>query len=107
MRRTIITLVAILTASVSMMAMSSSTVRKETRFLTDKMAYELKLSDGQYNDAYEINYDFIYSIRNIMDDVMRGDDDAQERYYRALDTRNDDLRYVLNDGQYRRFLGIE
>ena len=40
-------------------AMSNSKVRKETRFLTDKMAYELNLSTEQYNDVYEINYDFM------------------------------------------------
>lgn len=58
-------------SSVSMAAMSNSRIRKETRFLTDKMAYELNLSTGQYNDVYEINYDFIYSIRYLMDDVIR------------------------------------
>ena len=36
-------------------AMSNSKVRKETRFLTDKMAYELNLNTEQYNDVYEIN----------------------------------------------------
>ena len=38
-------------SSVSMAAMSNSRIRKETRFLTDKMAYELNLSTGQYNDV--------------------------------------------------------
>ena len=38
-------------SSVSMAAMSNSRIRKETRFLTDKMAYELNLSTGQYNDC--------------------------------------------------------
>ena len=33
-------------SSVSMAAMSNSRIRKETRFLTDKMAYELNLSTG-------------------------------------------------------------
>ena len=61
-------------SSVSMAAMSNSRIRKETRFLTDKMAYELNLSTGQYNDVYEINYDFIYSIRYLMDDVIRGEE---------------------------------
>lgn len=56
-----------------MAGMSTSKVRKETRFLTDKMAYELDLNNPQYNDVYEINYDFIYSLRNIMDYVVRGD----------------------------------
>lgn len=90
--------------SVSMAAMSNSRVRKETRFLTDKMAYELKLTPGQYNDAYEINYDFVYAVRYLMDDVVRGEEWAIDRYYRALDVRNDDLRWVLNASQYRRFL---
>ncbi|MCC8187904.1 MAG: hypothetical protein LIP08_10510 [Bacteroides sp.] len=85
-------------------AMSVSKVRKEARFLTDKMGYELNLSHAQYNDVYEINYDFIYSIRYVMDDVVRGYDWAMEEYYTSLDFRNDDLRYVLNQTQYRRFL---
>lgn len=51
-------------------AMSNSKVRKETRFLTDKMAYELNLSTEQYNDVYEINYDFISGVRYVMDDVL-------------------------------------
>lgn len=97
-----------LTANMTVMAgMSTSKVRKETRFLTDKMAYELSLSTQQYNDAYEINYDFIYSVRNIMDYVARGYEWALDDYYEALDIRNDDLRWVLSDAQYRRFLGAE
>ena len=91
-------------SSVSMAAMSNSRIRKETRFLTDKMAYELNLSTGQYNDVYEINYDFIYSIRYLMDDVIRGEEWALDKYYRTLDIRNDDLRWVLTASQYRRFI---
>lgn len=72
MKRILFLLFAVgLTANMTVMAgMSTSKVRKETRFLTDKMAYELSLSTQQYNDAYEINYDFIYSVRNIMDYVL-------------------------------------
>lgn len=90
-----------------MAAMSNSRIRKETRFLTDKMAYELNLSTGQYNDVYEINYDFIYSIRYLMDDVIRGEEWALDKYYRTLDIRNDDLRWVLTASQYRRFIGVD
>ena len=68
----------------AMAGMSTSKVRKETRFLTDKMAYELSLSTQQYNDAYEINYDFIYSVRNIMDYVARGYEWALDDYYEAF-----------------------
>ena len=64
--------------------MSNSKVRKETRFLTDKMAYELNLNTEQYNDVYEINYDFISGIRYLMDDVLRGEEWALNRYYDYL-----------------------
>lgn len=110
MKRLIILLFAIgITAmsSMSMAAMSNSRVRKETRFLTDKMAYELNLNTQQYNDVYEINFDFIYSIRYLMDDVIRGYEWALDDYYNYLDVRNDDLRWVLSDSQYRRFLGLD
>ena len=108
MKRILFLLFAIgLTVGTTVMAgMSTSKVRKETRFLTDKMAYELSLSTQQYNDAYEINYDFIYSVRNIMDYVARGYEWALDDYYEALDIRNDDLRWVLSDAQYRRFFSL-
>lgn len=44
-------------------AMSISKMRQNTRFLTDRMAYELKLSPQQYDDVYEVNYDFINNVR--------------------------------------------
>ena len=88
-------------------AMSNSKVRKETRFLTDKMAYELNLNTEQYNDVYEINYDFISGIRYLMDDVLYGNEWALNRYYDYLDVRNDDLRWVLSSRQYARFMQAE
>lgn len=110
MKRFILILLAIgftTLGSLSQAAMSNSQIRKETRFLTDKMAHELKLNTTQYNDAYEINFDFISSIRYVMDDVIRGNEWALSDYYRSLDIRNDDLRWVMSDSQYRRFLRID
>ena len=91
----------------AMGAMSLSKVRENARFLTDRMAYELNLSSMQYNDVYEVNYDFIDNVRYIMDDVVRGYDYAIERYYDFLDFRNDDLRWILSASQYQRFLGVD
>jgi hypothetical protein len=68
------------------------------------MRYELNLDDQQYNDVYEINYDFFYSVRNIMDDVAYGDEYALKTYYDELNIRNDDLRYVLGSDQYEKFI---
>jgi hypothetical protein len=87
--------------------MSSSRIRKEALYLSDKMAYELGLTNSQYDDVYEINYDFIYSLRNTMDYVVDGYQWAMDDYYDALDLRNDDLRWVLSSSQYRRFMKLE
>ena len=91
----------------AMGAMSMSKVRENARFLTDRMAYELNLTPMQYDDVYEVNYDFIDNIRYIMDDVVRGYDHAVDRYYQYLDYRNDDLRWILSASQYRRFMGVD
>ncbi|MDE5678168.1 hypothetical protein [Phocaeicola sp.] len=105
---TLLMMVCMLGVTVPAMAtMSISKMRQNTRFLTDRMAYELKLSPRQYNDVYEVNYDFINNVRYLMDDVVRGYDYALERYYDFLDVRNDDLRWILSGAQYRRFMGAE
>ena len=91
----------------AMGAMGMSKVRENARFLTDRMAYELKLTPMQYDDVYEVNFDFIDNVRHIMDDVVRGYDHAVDRYYQFLDYRNDDLRWILSVSQYRRFMGVD
>lgn len=104
MKKSIVTLVLVLLGTIQMFAMSTSTIRNHARFLSDRMAYELDLSPRQYDDVYEINYDFIYWSSRIMNDVVYGYGDAIDHYYDLLDDRNDDLRYVLSGAQYRRFL---
>ena len=85
-------------------AMSLTDIRREARFLTDRMGHELGLSNRQYNDVYEINFDFLYQVNEVIDDVVYGYDDAVDYYYYLLDVRNEDLMYVLRSGQYRRFV---
>ena len=105
MKRILFMLFAVIMSTVAChAAMSNSKVRKETRFLTDKMAYELNLNTAQYNDVYEINYDVLSGVRYLMDDVLRGEEWALNRYYDYLDIRNDDLRWVLSRRQYSRFM---
>ena len=91
----------------SCMAMSKSKIRKSARFLTDRMAYELDLTVQQYDDCYEINYDFIKATNYIMDDVVYGYRDAIYQYYQLLDYRNEDMRYVLTYYQYNKFINSE
>lgn len=108
MKRLILITITLMTAIFTCdAAMSKSRIRKEARFLTDKMAYELNLSIPQYNDVYEINYDFIYDVNRIMDEVLDGYAWAMDEYYYLLDIRNDDLRWVLSSYQYYEMMDID
>lgn len=82
-------------------------LRVHARFLTDRMAYELNLSSRQYNDVFEINYDFFYNVDPYVTRMSYGDPYALDMYYRYLDERNDDLRWVLSRRNYRRFMALE
>ncbi len=73
-------------------AMSYEQAREQALFLTDKMAYELNLTDDQYEAAYEINLDYLMSVNSV--------DDLYGSYWRY---RNLDMSYVLLDWQYRAF----
>ena len=104
MKKTLFLTLMMALLSLSAMAMSRSKVRNHARYLTDRMAYELDFTPMQYEDCYEINYDFIYHVADIMDDVVYGFYDAIDVYYRYLDYRNEDLRYIMTTSQYVRFL---
>lgn len=107
MKKIMLSLTLALVGITQMFALSTSSVRNHARFLSDRMAYELDLSASQYDDVFEINFDYIYQINRIMDDVVYGYRDAIDKYYDLLDDRNDDLRYVLTNRQYQRFIAAE
>lgn len=94
MKKLVLTLVALLVMAVQASAMSYEQARQQALFLTDKMAYELNLTDAQYEAAYEINLDYLMSINTY--------DDLYGVYWRQ---RNLDLSYVLLDWQYRTYVG--
>lgn len=100
-------LATILCVSISMMALSTSKIRTHARFISDRMAYELDLNYMQYEDCYEVNYDFIYAVDRIIDDVVWGYEDAIYEYYRLLDYRNEDLSFILSYSQYRKFIATD
>ena len=92
MKRFMTILTALLTLTVTASAMSYSQARERALFLTDKMAYELNLTEEQYDAAYEVNLDYLMSI-NTYDDL----------YGVYWSNRNLDLSYILLDWQYRAF----
>lgn len=94
MKKFILALIAMVTMTVtSASAMSYEQARQQALFLTDKMAYELNLTDDQYEAAYETNLDYLMSVNTV--------DDLYGVYWRQ---RNLDLSYILLDWQYRSFL---
>lgn len=73
-------------------AMSYNEARNEALFLTDKMAYELNLSNSQYETVYEINLDYLMSLS--YNDVLGA----------SWSLRNGRLRHVLSSYQYDRYM---
>ena len=92
MKKILTTLVAMIALTVSANAMSYEQARREALFLTDKMAYELNLSDAQYDAAYEINLDYLMGVTSV--------DDVYGTYWTR---RNLDISYVLLDWQWNAF----
>lgn len=92
MKKIMLTLLATMALAIQASAMSYSQAREEALFLTDKMAYELNLTDAQYEAAYEINLDYLMSIGS--------QHDVFSSYW---ERRNADLRYVLYSWQWDAF----
>ena len=62
MKKMFFALMMMLTTTMAASAMSYEQARNEALFLTDKMAYELNLTDEQYEAAYEINLDYLMGV---------------------------------------------
>ena len=93
MKKMMMTLIAMLTIAISANAMSYEQARTEALFLTDKMAYELNLTDEQYEAAYEINLDYLMGVT--------GRSDVFGTYW---ERRNLDLSYILLDWQWNAYI---
>ncbi|MBQ9187039.1 MAG: hypothetical protein IJ144_04335 [Prevotella sp.] len=92
MKKMMTTLTILLLTAVTANAMSYEQARNEALFLTDKMAYELNLTDEQYEAAYEINLDYLMGVTSY--------DDVYGTYW---ERRNLDMSYVLLDWQWNAF----
>ena len=81
--------------TISANAMSYNAAKNEALFLSDKMAYELNLTAAQYEAVYEINLDYLMSLN--------GHGDVFGIWW---DRRNADLRFVLNNWQYDKYMSL-
>ena len=93
MKKMFFALMVMLTSTLSASAMSYEQARNEALFLTDKMAYELNLTDEQYEAAYEINLDYLMGVT--------GRNDVFGTYW---ERRNLDLSYILYDWQWNAYI---
>lgn len=96
MKKILLSLVIMISTVMTASAMSYEQAREQALFLTDKMAYELDLTEAQYEAAFEVNLDYLMSITTA--------NDVYSEYWRR---RNLDLSYILLDWQYRTFCGLE
>ena len=91
----IFTLAMMMAMTITANAMSYTAAKNEALFLSDKMAYELNLTDAQYDAVYEINLDYLMSVN--------GRNDAYGIWWNR---RNTDLKYVLTAWQYEKFMNM-
>lgn len=90
-----ITLAMLMVVTITANAMSYSAAKNEALFLSDKMAYELNLTDAQYDAVYEINLDYLMSVN--------GRNDVFGTWWNR---RNTDLQYVLTAYQYNSYMAV-
>ena len=93
MKKFLFTMVTLLAMAVSSQAMSYEQARQQALFLADKMAYELNLTEEQYEACYEVNLDYLMRVSNEYD-----------LYGEYWNRRTLDLSYILLDWQYSMFL---
>ena len=89
------TLAMMMVMTISANAMSYNMAKNEALFLSDKMAWELNLTDAQYEAVYEINLDYLMSV-----------DSRADVFGIWWDRRNADLRFVLNSWQYDKYMAL-
>ena len=92
MKKMLFTLVTLLAVTLNAKGMTYEQARNEALFLTDKMAYELNLTDEQYEAAYEINLDYLMGVTSQAD--------VFGPYW---ERRNLDLSYILYSWQWEAF----
>ena len=96
MKRYLLTLLIVLAGTLSAKAISYNEARDRAWFLTDKMAYELNLTPDQYDRVYQVNLDYFMSIAY--------EADCYGVYWNY---RDNDLRYILWDWQYRLYVTLD
>lgn len=91
-RTSLVLVLTVLFTSVHSHGMSVEQSRNEAWFLTDKMDHELRLNNYQWDDVYEVNYDFFRSLGHVT-----------TSYTSAERLRDQKLMYILTAAQWREY----
>lgn len=94
--------------STSMIAqpMNYNAIRNNARFLTDRMAYTLGISNlALIDDIYRINYDYIFGLNEYLDDIALGY--RYDDYMEICAERDFALRMLLGDVLWNRLIGYD
>ena len=96
MKAKITLMVAMMTIVLSASAMPFTEARNKAMFLSDKMAYELNLTESQFEAVYEINLDYMLNL-----------DEETDMFGYIWNIRNRDLGMVLSDSQHSQYLASD
>lgn len=92
----IIMIALMMTIVTSASAMTYSQAKDQALFLADKMAYELNLTEEQYEAAYEINLDYLIAVN-----------DYNDLYGSYWTRRNLELQSILASWQYNAYTSAD
>lgn len=86
--------------------MNYNAIRNNARFLTDRMAYTLGITNPiLIDDIYRINFDYIYGVNEYLDDVALGY--RYDDYMMICEERDYALRMLLGDVLWSRIIGYD
>lgn len=96
MKRMMMIMAMMVAIATSANAMSYEQARMQALFLADKMAYELNLSDAQYEAVYEANLDYLMAV-----------DSRRHLYGTYWTRRNSLLEIILAPWQYAAYAAAD
>lgn len=94
MKKLLLALMLGFISSTTSFAFDYESARPLAWYLTDKMAYELDLTEEQCDYVYQINLNYFLQVTS-----------PSDLYSRVATCRNEDLGYVLTATQYAAYLG--
>ena len=89
-------IVLMMTIVTSASAMTYDQAKQQALFLADKMAYELNLTEEQYEAAYQINLDYLMAVN-----------DYNDVYGTYWTRRNLELQSILAGWQYNAYIAAD